>query len=416
VTTPAGTIVHASRRAERLLASEVPVAGRRLASYVDRVSRASFGEAQRDAAPGSVVPVRLKPRRADPFEAVLTLCRRGDLFVWRLEVLEAPETLPPLPRLVESLSDAVLVVDPSLVVMAANRAARRLVGVAPGEPLSERWRGLDLRRFALALFASDAVHGEAHVEVPDASHAVTGLPSVDRELAVLVVADTSRRLLRERLEQEFVANAAHELQTPLTAIVGLVEALTEDAGRDPELRERFLAHLRRETERLVRLVDALLLLARAGELDQDEREVVPLAPLLRRLAEELTPEPEVDVRVRVPPDLSVRTHRGLLEAVLMNLSRNAARHTASGQIVLSARARRGGVVVEVRDTGPGMDAATRARAADRFFKGRGRRDGFGLGLAIASQAAEGLGGTLELDSWPGAGTIARLVLPQWAAP
>jgi signal transduction histidine kinase len=115
--------------------------------------------------------------------------------------------------------------------------------------------------------------------------------------------------------------------------------------------------------------------------------------------------------VLAPPDLRVHTNVGLVDRVLVNFGENAAKHTREGSIVLYARLSRRGVVLEVRDTGQGMSAETLDQAADRFYRGGDRAaDGFGLGLSIARQAADALGGTLELESTPGAGTVARLVL------
>ena len=413
VTTREGMVLRATRSAEVMLVAGAPLRDEPLVEFIHPDSRPAFRTTLGTVQDTAAVAVRLAPRGAEPVDAVLSFLRRDGQIVVRIEsdAVVADGGLRGLEGLLENLSDAIVAVDSTLTVILANAPARRLLGVEAGEPLPGRWHAFELRQFVLALLSPDALHAEAQVEL-DArrSFRLTGLPTGGRDTALVIAADVTQRQLKERLEHDFVVNAAHELQTPLTAIVGLVEALTGKGIVEDETRQRFHEHLRRETDRLVRLVDALLLLARVGATDELPREPVALAPLLRQVADDLDTAPGVEVNVVAPPDVTAVAHQGLLEAVVRNVAQNAARHTTEGRIFLTARAERRGVVIEVRDTGVGMDAATRARAVERFYKGS-RARGFGLGLSIAAQAAEALGGALEIDSSPGAGTTARLVLP-----
>lgn len=410
VTDLAGTILRASRSA-RLRLGGGRIEGKRLVAYVDPGSVIDFDDLLHVRRPTAIVPARLVPRADAGADALLTLYRRGSHVVWRIdEPAVQREPLGALATMIENLSDAVLAFDPTLLVTTANRAARRLFGIAAGDRLPDDWHGFGLSSFALGLFAAEAVHAEAHVQHGERAYALTGLPSAGKLIALMLAVDTTARTLQERLEHEFVTNAAHELQTPLAAVAALVEALSGGTVADPELERRFLDHLRRETDRAIRLVDALLLLARAGG-GPPALEPVELAPLLEGLAAGLTPAPGIDVQVDVPSGLVVRTHHGLLEAIVANLAQNAIRHTEAGRVSVSARRGSGGVVIEVRDTGEGMDTATRARASDRFYKRAVGSDGFGLGLSIAAQAAAALDAELELESWEGVGTVARVVLP-----
>ena len=218
---------------------------------------------------------------------------------------------------------------------------------------------------------------------------------------------------RDRLEREFVANAAHELRSPLAAIVAAVDALVLGAKDDPVLRERFIGHLGREAERLTRLTQSLLLLARIDDERDLPRTRVCLRDVLRAVAESVRPLAAVPVEVAaVDPALVAHTNGDLLERALANLADNAARHTVTGHVGLSARAVPGGVAVEIEDTGPGLPEGSEGRVFDRFWRGRARTaDGFGLGLSIAAQVARALGATLELERRPGGGTVARVTLP-----
>jgi signal transduction histidine kinase len=321
-------------------------------------------------------------------------------------------------RLLERLHEGVITVDRGLEIELANRRAAELLGpaVREGEALPEPWPDTSLRALAASLFEPGAEPAEARVyPAEEQAFLVVGLPpGADGETAVLVVADVSDRERLERAEREFVTNAAHELRTPLTTIVGAVEQLQAGSKDVPEERERFLAHLERESARLARLVRALLVLARAQTRQESPRFVpVEVERLLSRAAGAAEPAAGVEVAVSCPRGLKVLADPDLLEQALANLVANAAKYTERGWIELSARSSRGGgVTIEVRDTGPGMTAAESEAATRRFYRGARREaDGFGLGLAIVQQAVGALGGKLELETQPGRGTAARLRLP-----
>jgi two-component system phosphate regulon sensor histidine kinase PhoR len=229
---------------------------------------------------------------------------------------------------------------------------------------------------------------------------------------MIVLEDLTEQERRELAEREFVSNAAHELRTPLTTIIGAVEVLQAGAKDDAEERDRFLAHIERESARLARLARALLTLARAhAGQERPKREPVQLAPLLHEVADDLRPYEGVAIEVDCPPGLAANVNRDLLEQALRNLGENAVNHTREGRVAFRAYAVDNTLRVEVDDTGVGMSADTQQHVFDRFFRGHGRdADGFGLGLAIVRQAVRSLDGRIELDSAPGKGTRVRIVL------
>ncbi len=320
-----------------------------------------------------------------------------------------------LQLLLESLHEGVLAIDHDLVVHYTNAEARRLLGgrLAEGDALPEPWPGFGLREFAQTLFGERSTAAHVHVS-PDENHAygVVGIPSQpDTDWALLVIDDLTEQERRELAEREFVSNAAHELRTPLTTIIGAVDALQAGAKEDPAERDRFLAHIERESGRLARLARAMLTLARAHAGTEAPRfEAVAVAPLLREVAAELRPHDGVSIDVDAPDDLLVLANRDLLEQALRNLGENAAKHTARGSIVLRAYLRGGSVTVEIEDSGPGMSPEVQRHVFDRFYRGERDADGFGLGLAIVRETVRTLGGRIELDSSPGEGTVFRIVL------
>lgn len=228
--------------------------------------------------------------------------------------------------------------------------------------------------------------------------------------AVLTTVDITERERRERADREFVANAAHQLRTPLAAIRGAVEVLQAGAKDDPTARDRFLAHIERESERLTRLARALLTLARAQSQREEARmEIVQVEPVLRDVAARIDPPPGIALELRCSPELAGLSSPELLEESLTCLADNAVRF-ARHSVVLEGRRTNDDLIVEVRDDGPGMPREEQERVFERFYSA-GEGAGFGLGLAIAAQAVEAMGATLEIASQPGAGTAARIVVP-----
>jgi signal transduction histidine kinase/HAMP domain-containing protein len=321
-----------------------------------------------------------------------------------------------LRMLLERLHEGVVTVDDQLVVHFTNAEARRVLGgrITEGDTLPEPWSGFSLRDFAARLFDADASLAQAHVK-PDEERAlaVVGIPAQpEGDTVMIVLDDLTERERRELAEREFVSNAAHELRTPLTTIIGAVEVLQAGAKDDPVERDRFLAHIERESARLARLARALLTLARAhAGQEQPRSEPISLAPLLHDVAADLRPADGVAIEVECTPGLAATLNRDLLEQVLRNLGENAAKHTQEGRVVLRAYASGNTLRVEVEDTGIGMSADTQQHVFDRFYRGKDRdAEGFGLGLAIVRQTVRTLDGRIEVDSAPGKGTLMRIVL------
>jgi two-component system phosphate regulon sensor histidine kinase PhoR len=321
-----------------------------------------------------------------------------------------------LRMLLERLHEGVVTVDEHLVVQFANAEARRVLGgrLAEGDALPDPWPDFSLRGFAAMLFDAEGSLTQAHVRPDDErALAVVGIPAQpETDTAMIVLDDLTEEERRELAEREFVANAAHELRTPLTTIIGAVEVLQSGAKDDDAERDRFLAHIAREAERLARLARALLTLARAHAGQERPRaDVVPLGELLEEIAEDLHAAPGVAVEVEAPPELDAAVNRDLLEQAVRNLADNAAKHTRSGRIVLRSYAVGTALRVEVEDTGAGMSAETQRHVFDRFYRGEDRGpEGFGLGLAIVRQAVRSLDGRIQLESAPGKGTLVRIEL------
>jgi PAS domain S-box-containing protein len=286
-----------------------------------------------------------------------------------------------------------------------NHRGREILGDEfPLHPLAERaLAGEEVRGELVPLSDRSSVLEVTAAPVRGVGDSITA--------ATLSFHDVTDRDRLDRADREFVSNAAHQLRTPITAIAAALAALKAGAGEDVEERSRFLDHLETETERLARIIDAMLVLSRAQRRELDPAlTLVRLRPLLQRLASEVTPAPGVDVSWQCDHELGVIAHQALLEEAIANALTNAVEHTRIGTVSVTAEKSGDEIVIEVADTGRGMEPAIRDRAFERFFSSTPTRRSAGLGLAIAAAAVRASRGTIELDSEPGEGTRLRIRL------
>ena len=231
--------------------------------------------------------------------------------------------------------------------------------------------------------------------------------------AVVVLIDMTEPKRLERLRREFVANASHELRTPVAAIVGVAETLAAGAADDPDARQSFLEILMRHAQRLSRLTADLLDIARleAGykprvEAVEVERAVDAVLGTLQVKAEQKQIALE---KASLPADLTVSAERAALEQILTNLVDNAIKYTpAGGRVTVSAESRGGRVRLIVADSGAGIPREHHARLFERFYRVDDARSrdmgGTGLGLAIVKHLALANGGDVSVESDVGKGS------------
>jgi len=224
----------------------------------------------------------------------------------------------------------------------------------------------------------------------------------------------------KQARDEFVALASHELRTPLTSILGYLEAVLDgDAGELQSDQRRFLGIIDRNARRLLRLVDDLLVVARAdaGRLGL-EPERIDLGQLALECAMGARPAAEergIVLTVDAEP-VPVHGDRTRLCEVVDNLISNALKFTPrDGRVALRARSRRGQALLEVADTGMGIPVAEQGRLFERFYRTSAAQaaaiQGTGLGLAISKMIVEAHGGRVEVESRDGAGATFRVRLP-----
>jgi len=298
-----------------------------------------------------------------------------------------------------------------------------------------RRRQLRISPLRIALLLSALLCPPAVLLVQDLRHAPLNVPGVviaEVTIAVFVVLRfvgilraleriRARLIEADRVKDEFVALISHDLRTPLTSVMGYIELALDDE-LEPKLdaeRRGYLEVVERSSQRLLRLVDDLLFVARlqAGRLDLTPT-VLDLGALARQASEEARRRAEakgVELVFQADGPVEIDGDRGRLFQLLDNLVSNAIKFTPTGGRIEVCVSRNGAAILEVRDTGMGFTAGEAARVFERFFRTddavAGQVPGTGLGLYIAQAIAEAHGGVISAAPRNGGGAVFRIELP-----
>jgi signal transduction histidine kinase len=248
----------------------------------------------------------------------------------------------------------------------------------------------------------------------------------EAEAARMLLAEQNQRLREaDQLKDEFVSLVSHDLRTPLTSVIGYTELALEGAELDEENRN-YLDIVSRNAQRLLRLVDDLLFIARlqAGQGLELAPTAVDLAVIAQQTVLEAQPRARdkgLELRYTGAATVAAVADRGRLFQLLDNLVGNAVKFTPAGGLVEVAAEEAGAVVtLEVRDTGIGLDPSDANRLFERFFRTNrataAQVPGTGLGLFIAEAITVAHGGRISARPRDGGGTIFRVELPAEAIP
>ncbi|HLX31533.1 MAG TPA: HAMP domain-containing sensor histidine kinase [Gaiellaceae bacterium] len=244
----------------------------------------------------------------------------------------------------------------------------------------------------------------------------------EAEAAQMLLAEQNERLREaDRLKDEFVSLVSHDLRTPLTSVIGYTELALEGGDGIDDDRRRYLEVVARNADRLLRLVDDLLFIARlqAGRGLELAPAPLDLAAIARQTVLEAQPRARdrgLELRYEGAETVPAIADRGRIFQLLDNLVGNAIKFTPAGGLVeISAGARGDMVLLEVRDTGIGIEPGDAQRLFERFFRTEQATTlqipGTGLGLFIAQAITEAHGGRITARARDGGGTIFRVELP-----
>ena len=311
--------------------------------------------------------------------------------------------------ILDGMTDAVIGVDRDLNPVFLNPRARKLLESSDHAFHNRLQEVLAKTRYSGPVTEAGAKAGDRIIEIRAA-------PLEDGALAIL--RDVTEERHMQRVKAEFIANASHELKTPLTALSGYLEMLEDE--EDERVRAEFLNDMRAQTRRLQSLARTLLDLSR---LDANavtfRKEEVDLEDLLHELRRDFGyTGRSLNIRAEedVPP---VETDPNQLHRALAILVDNALKYSDEGSPVdLGLSLQDGRVVISVRDRGCGILESEIPHIFNRFYRAQGssRADGTGLGLALAHEITDHLGGEIQVQSRPDAGSIFSVLLPLAADP
>lgn len=358
------------------------------------------------------------------------------------QAAEAPDVVVParedtgVAAFVDALADPCLVLDRRSVVVHANAAARRQYpSVTNGNPITFSLRNPELVQAIDHAMRNGVVRSvELHETLPSETwdKVVVSplrrpgrdwLGDEDRQLVVTFQSLTELKRV-DALRSDFIANASHEMRTPLASLIGFIDTLLGPAAKDAAAREKFLGIMRGQAERMSKLIDDLLSLSRI-EMHQHVRPTgsIELAGLLREVREGLSMQAkaaELDVQVTLFDGPStVVGDRSQLYEVFENLIENAIKYGAGGKTVevsLAPSSRPGfSQQVTVIDHGPGVEPEHVPRLTERFYRidadASRKKKGTGLGLAIVKHIVNRHRGQLAIKSKPGEGMRVDVFLP-----
>jgi two-component system, OmpR family, phosphate regulon sensor histidine kinase PhoR len=375
---------------------------RRITDEVERMSRGDL-------------TARVAPSEGEELGPLAeTLNRMADRLGARIEAVDRDREQ--LQQILGTMEEGVVLTGSGEGVRFANPAARRMLGATP-----ETLRSLTPASLRILVEEVLATNGPAEREIetglPIRNLLATGIPLRDAGGVLVVLRDVTAARRVEAMRRDFVADASHELKTPVAAIQAAAETLERALRDDPQAAARFAGQLRRESARLSRLVSDLLDLSRL-ESERPVFEPVRFDLLAREEAARLgdsAREAGVTLEIAARP-LTVSGSTKDLALLVGNLLENAVQYTPSGgRVRLEVDSADGSVLLSVEDTGIGIPSRDLPRIFERFYRvdrARSRATGgTGLGLSIARHVTEQHGGRIEAESELGLGSTFRVWLP-----
>lgn len=321
-------------------------------------------------------------------------------------------------QVIEGMEEGVLVLSDSLTPVLANGAARRLLTL-PGGELPPTIPSQEVASTARRSVSERAViESDLNWSAAGLSLRVRAVP-LDHEGVVVFLRDITEELRTQQLRRQFVANASHELKTPVASLRTLVEAVQGAVRSDHDSADRFASQMTSEIQRMTALIDDLMDLSRVEDPAAMRLGEAELDRIVAREVENLRAragDKNVGLTADIQDGVKVRGDEGHLGLMLRNLLENALTYTPEGgsiSVTLGTTGDR--AVLSVRDTGIGIPLHAQGRVFERFYRvdeDRARvSGGTGLGLSIVKNVAESHAGTIQVVSELDEGSTFTVSLP-----
>ena len=339
-----------------------------------------------------------------------------------------------------SMQEGVIAINGQEQIITINKAAAKIFDFSPEtlktKHVLEVARNYDLQVFIKkALATSEPVEDDLVIDVDERMvlniHSTALYDTYGKRMGTLIIFhDITRIRLLETMHKDFAANVSHELKTPLTTIKGFIETLLQMMADSPGASakdtaaqySRFLGIIEKNVNRMVRLIDDLLALARLERLKGTgiQLEVHPLAGLIQKVVGFCADRAQargMTMEVHCSDAIAGMVDPTLMEQAVFNLVDNAIKYSDDGTCVtINAEQKDRNIEIQVKDTGPGIDTAHLPKVFNRFYrvdKGRSRdQGGTGLGLAIVKHIVQYHNGRIEVESQRGKGTCFTITIPR----
>ena len=323
-----------------------------------------------------------------------------------------------LNSIIHSLQEGLLVLDKQGRIISANESFWRIAGTQPveGKLYWQTMRNPQLAEL-LKKVGTERRNFMEELTLGDRIFMCSVTPLEGGEEIVSIFHDITEIKNIEKIKKDFVINVSHELRTPLTAIKGYAETLRKEVDTVPG--KKYLEIIERNTNRLINIVNDLLLLSRLEEKPTLELEDIDLRDFLEnviKIFDQRLKDKRLSLVVDVKENLpTIKADSFKLEQMMLNLLDNAIKYTDHGEIAISAGVRENRVRIQVRDTGIGIPKENIPRIFERFYvvdKSRSRKSGgTGLGLSIVKHIVLLHQGTIRIESIPGEGTTVTVTFP-----
>lgn len=358
-------------------------------------------------------------RRSDEFKTLGdTFNSMGREIQTTFEKLSRQKT--ELKSIIDSLREGLLVVDKRGAVVYCNESLKGIAGQESRMEGRFYWEVLGQPQFIelIEKARSGRLHEAEEAEMDGKTFLASAVRLDKEEETILVLHDVTGMKQVEKIKRDLVTNVSHELRTPLTSIKGFVETLEEEVD---EKHRRYVEIIKRNTDRLINIVQDLLLLSRLeeGRSAGLEIENVDLKGLVERtvhLFDQQAKEKQLTVRLEIAPDLpAMQGDSFKIEQMIINLLDNALKYTDTGEIKVVLKPQDRYMLIEIHDTGIGIPREKLPRVFERFYvvdKGRSRKmGGTGLGLSIVKHIVLLHKGHIRIESTLGQGTHLFIKLP-----
>jgi two-component system phosphate regulon sensor histidine kinase PhoR len=338
-----------------------------------------------------------------------------------------------------SMEEGVIAISGQEQIITINKAGAKIFDFPPEtlktKHVLEVARNYDLQVFLKkALATAEPVEDDIVIDADERMvlniHSSALYDTHDERMGTLIIfRDITRIRLLETMHKDFAANVSHELKTPLTTIKGFIETLQQmmadgDNASDQDSSEqfgRFLGIIEKNVNRMVCLIEDLLALSRLERLKGTDiqLETHPLADSIHKVArfcEDRAQSQGISMEVHCPDTIAGMVDPTLIEQAVYNLVDNALKYSGEGtSITINAELKDNNMEIQVKDTGPGIDATHLPKIFNRFYrvdKGRSREQGgTGLGLAIVKHIVQYHNGRIDVESRRGKGTCFTMTIP-----